>query len=263
MSELRDARVLLTGASGGLGMAIARTLGARGAALVLTGRRAETLEPLAKELGGRPIVADLADRADLDRLVEEAGELDMLVANAALPASGELTSFSQAEVDRALEVNLRAPIALTRAMLPALQARGRGHLVYISSLAGKVAPLCSSLYSATKFGLRGFAASLRADLHGSGVGVSVVSPGFVRDAGMFAESGAKLPPGVGTVTPEAVADAVARAITTNRAEIDVAPLPLRLGATLGSLYPGMSARIQVLAGSEVAHRIAEGQRSKR
>ena len=86
-------------------------------------------------------------------------------------------------------MNLRAPIQLTRALMPGMVDRRRGHLVFISSLSGKVATARSALYSATKFGLRGFATGLREDLHGSSVGVTTVFPGFISDAGLFAESG--------------------------------------------------------------------------
>ena len=112
----------------------------------------------------------------------------MFVANAGLPATGRLEALSQDEIDRLLEVNLRAPIALARAFAPAMIERRRGHLVFVSSLSGKAAQPASSVYSATKFGLRGFALALRTDLDATGVGVSVVLPGFVRDAGMFADS---------------------------------------------------------------------------
>ncbi len=102
--------------------------------------------------------------------------------------------------------------------------------MFVSSLSGRAASARSSLYNATKFGLRGFALALRMDLRAQGVGVSLVSPGFIRDAGMFADSGAPLPPGVGTRSPQDVARAVAEAIERNRAEVDVAPLSLRLRA---------------------------------
>ena len=144
----------------------------------------------------------------MERLIAEAGEVDVLIANAALPASGAFTELTQAEIDRMLEVNLRAPIALARALAPAMVARGGGHIVFISSLSGKAASPASSVYSATKFGLRGFALGLREDLRPHGVGVSVVLPGFIRDAGMFADAGVELPPGVGTRTPEEVAAGV-------------------------------------------------------
>ena len=256
--------VLLTGASGGIGGVVARALAARGATVILTGRRAEPLSALAAELGGRAIAADLAEADAPAALLAEAGDVDALVANAALPASGELTSFSPEEIDRALMVNLRAPIMLARLLAPALTARGSGHLVFVSSLSGKAAGPHSSVYSATKFGLRGFSLGLRQDLAELGVGVSCVFPGFIRDAGMFADSGAALPPGVGTSTPEEVAAGIIRAIERDRAEVDVAPLALKAGATLGGLAPALTASVQSRLGSfKVARAIGAGQRDKR
>jgi short-subunit dehydrogenase len=262
--DLRGARVLLTGATGGIGVAIARALASRGASLILTGRRAEVLDPLAADLGGRGIVCDLGDRAGLERLVTECGEVDLLVANAALPASGELADFTPWQIDQLLEVNLRAPIMLARSFAPGMLVRRRGHLVFIASLAAKSAGPKSSLYSATKSGLRGFALSLREDLRDSGVGVSVVLPGFIRDAGMFVDARVKLPPGIGTRTPEQVAAAVIDAVAHDRAEVVVAPPIVRAGATLAMLAPGPAAALQRLAGSErIASEFVAGQRDKR
>jgi short-subunit dehydrogenase len=262
--NLGGRNVLLTGATGGIGGVVARALAARGASVILTGRRTEPLEALASELGGRAIAADLAEPGAPEALLAEAGDVDVLVANAALPASGELTSFSPTEIDRALAVNLRAPIMLARLLAPALTARGSGHLVFVSSLSGKAAGPHSSIYSATKFGLRGFSLGLRQDLAEHGVGVSCVLPGFIRDAGMFADSGAKLPPGVGTSSPEEVAAAIVRAIERNRGEVDVAPIGLKAGARLGGLAPGFTASVQGKLGSfKVARAIGTGQRDKR
>jgi short-subunit dehydrogenase len=264
--RLDGSTVLLTGASGGIGQAIARALDERGAKLLISGRRGEQLERIAADLGGRPtpLAADLTLAADATALAERAGAVDVLVANAALPASGPIVEFTPEEIDRALDVNLRAPVQLTRALLPGMVERGNGHVVLVSSLAGKVASVGSSLYSATKFGLRGFAAGLREDLHGTGVGVTVVFPGFVSGAGMFADSGVRLPRGVGTRSPDQVAAAVVRGIEDDRAEIDVAPLGMRAGALLSGLAPVTAARIQRRLGSaQLSHAIAEGQRPKR
>lgn len=263
---LADATVLLTGASGGLGQAIARALAARGARLLLSGRRGDVLEALAGELGARQSVADLAVGADVQRLADEAvgARVDVLVANAGMPASGEICELTGDQVDRMLTVNLRAPIALAHRLAPMMSARGSGQLVFISSLAGEVASPASSLYSATKFGLRGFALGIRQDLRRSGVGVSLVVPGFIREAGMYADSGVTLPPGVRTRSPAQVAAGVIRAIERNPAEIHVAPLGLRLGAAVGSLAPGPAALGGRLLGSDrVAARLAEAQRSRR
>jgi short-subunit dehydrogenase len=256
--------VLLTGASGGLGQAIARALRQRGANLILTGRRVDVLEPLASELDARSLAVDLAAPAEVDRLVSEAGDVDILLANAGLPASGTLSSFTVEEIDRALTVNLRAPIVLSHALAPAMVERGRGHLLFMSSLAGKAATPGTSLYNATKYGLRGFASALRADLRGSGVGVSTVFPGFIRDAGMFAEADVKLPPGVGTRSPDHVAQAVLAAIERNRGEVDVAPLPLRVSAAFAGLAPELAAALARRLGSEeITRQMEAGQRTKR
>jgi short-subunit dehydrogenase len=260
---LLDGNVLVTGATGGIGRAIAQAFAARGARLVLSGRRADALQAVAAELGGRAVTADLGDRAEVSRLVAEAGDVDVLVANAALPGTGLLTDLSQPQIDQMLEVNLRAPIALARALVPAMINRRRGHLVFISSLNGRVASPQASIYSAAKFGLRGFALGLRQDLRPHGVGVSVVMPGFVSDAGMFADAGVELPPGVGTRTPDQVAQGVLRAVERNLAEVDVAPLSLRLGTRVGGVAPGLAATVQRLGGGDrIASSLASGHRRK-
>ncbi|HXR29083.1 MAG TPA: SDR family NAD(P)-dependent oxidoreductase [Solirubrobacteraceae bacterium] len=262
--RLSGSSVLLTGASGGIGHAIARALAARGARLTITGRRSDVLEPLAEEIAAVALAADLSVAAEVQRLVQETGEVDILVANAALPASGRLESFTAEEIDRALAVNLRAPIILAQALAPAMVHRGSGHLLFMSSLAGKASSPGSSIYNASKYGLRGFAAALRAELRDSGVGVSAVFPGFIRDAGMFADAGVELPPGVGTRTPEDVAEAVLSAIERNRGEVDVAPLPLRAGTLFAGLAPELAATVQRRMGSEeIARKMEAGQREKR
>jgi short-subunit dehydrogenase len=262
--KISESKVLVTGATGGLGQAIARELGRRGARLVLTGRRGDVLEPLAAELGAEARVVDLADRAALAELCAASHDVDVLVANAGLPGSGRLERFTLEQVDRTLDVNLRAPIVLAHELAPRMVERGRGSLVFVSSLSGKAANPNSSMYSATKFGLRGFALGLRVDLHGTGVGVSVVSPGFIRDAGMFHDAGTKLPPGVGTRTPQDVADAVVRAIERAPAEISVAPVPLRAGAAFASVAPGVAERVaRRLGATKISSRVAEGQADKR
>lgn len=260
---LLDGNVLVTGATGGIGQAIARAFAGRGAQVMVSGRRLDALHTLADELGVRPVAADLSDRSEVSHLISAAGEIDVLVANAALPGAGLLTGLSQSQIDQVLEVNLRAPIGLARGLLPGMIERGRGHLVFISSLNGRVASPQSSIYSAAKFGLRGFALGLRQDLREHGIGVSVVMPGFVSDAGMFADADVRLPLGVGTRTPEQVARGVIRAVEQNRAEIDVAPLGLRIGAIVAGVAPELAATVQRLTGAErIASSLASGQRRK-
>ncbi len=261
--SLLSGKVLLTGASGGIGNAIARAVAPVSRELILSGRRTEVLEPLAREIGARVVPCDLAVRADVDRLVEHAGAVDILIANAGMPAGGLLGELTQEEIDQMLEVNLRAPVALARALTPGMIERGRGHVVFMSSLQGKATTPVASIYCATKFGLRGFALALREDLRRHGVGVSVVLPGFIRDAGMFADARAKLPPGIGTRSPEDVAAAVVSAIERNRAEVEVAPVSLRLGTAAASVAPALSAAVSRRLGSErIAAAIVAGQRAK-
>jgi short-subunit dehydrogenase len=137
--------------------------------------------------------------------------------------------------------------------------RGSGHLVFVSSLSGKVASPRSSIYNATKFGLRGFALGLRSDLGPKGIGVSLVSPGFVREAGMFAEAGAKPPPGMGTTTPAKVAAATVKAIEHDKVEAVVAPLQLRAMSHFALATPSISVRAQSgSAGQKAAKAVADG-----
>ncbi len=262
--RIAGSSVLLTGATGGLGHAIARALHARGARLTLSGRRASVLEPLAAELGARALAADLSDRVALERVLDDVGDVDILIANAGLPAAGRLESFSIEEIDRAIEVNVRAPIVLARALAPAMLERGRGHLLFVSSLSAKAPTPGAAIYNASKAALRGFATGLRADLHGSGVGVSAVFPGFISEAGMFADAGVQLPRGVGKRTPEDVARAVLGAIERDRGEVDVAPLSLRVGAMIAGLAPELAASVSRRLGSdELAREFEVGQRGKR
>jgi short-subunit dehydrogenase len=236
--DLAGTRVLLTGATGGLGEAIARALAERGAQQVLSGRRIDALTALATEVGGEAVQSDLADRDQVELLVTQAGDVDVLVANAGLPGSGTLPRLDPADIDQVLEVNLRAPIMLARLLVPGMIERGRGQLVFVASFAGKVPSAGeSSIYTATKFGLRGFAHVLRVQLKRKGIGVSLVTPGPVRDAGMFARGGGKTPPFISPSSPEDVGKAVVRAIERNAAEIDVASLGLRVISKAAALAP--------------------------
>jgi len=256
--------VLLTGATGGIGHAIARRLASAGARVVLSGRRGDVLEGLAKEIGGEVAVADLSHPDAVRALAAAHADVDILIANAGVPASGRLSTYDDEQIERALLVNLHAPIILTHALSPRMVNRGCGHIVFMSSLAGKTATAGSSLYNATKFGLRGFAGAMRAELHGTGVGVSTIFPGFIRDAGMFADAGVTLPKGVGTKTPEQVAAATLRAIERNRGEVDVAPVGLKVGTLLGGVAPETAARVTRKSGGEgIAMQFETGQLDKR
>ena len=265
--ELSGRSALSTGATGGLGRAIAAALAGHGAKLILSGRKAEALEALAAELPGeghRIVPGDLAEPGAAEKLAAEAGEAEILIANAGLPGTGRLSDFHPGELTGALRVNLEAPILLARALEPAMLERGTGHMVFISSLSGKSATPLSSIYNATKFGLRGFALGLRADLDPRGVGVSIVSPGTIREAGMYSDSGAPPLPGLGTGTPKQVAAAVVKAIEKNKVEITVAPPQQRALAHFALASPGIAVKIASgEQGQKAAATVAKGQSDKR
>jgi short-subunit dehydrogenase len=265
--ELAGRTALLTGATGGLGRAIARALADKGASVILSGRKAEALEALAAELPGeehRVLPADLAEPAAAEELAAEAGDVDVLVANAGLPGTGRLPDYSAEQLTGTLRVNLEAPILLARALEPAMLEKGSGHMVFVASLSGKSATPLSSVYNATKFGLRGFALGLRADLDPRGIGVSIVSPGTIREAGMYADSGAPPIPGLGTGSPQQVAAAVVKAIEKNKVEVTVAPPQQRFLAHFALTSPGIAVKIASgEQGQKAAATVAKGQSDKR
>ena len=260
---LAGRRVLVTGASGGLGSAIVRRMTRDAASVVMTGRRADVLTALATETGAELVVADLADRSDVSLLLEIAASVDVLVSNAALPATGSLDDFTVEEIDRALDVNLRAPILLARAAAKGMAARGDGHIVFVSSMAAKTAGPSVGLYAATKAGLRALAFSMREDLRPAGVGVSVICPGPISDAGMWADAGLDTPMGVRSRPPDAVAAAVADAVLRDRAEIDVASVGLRAAAAFAQLRPAWFAALGRRSAGAYAEAMTTAGRTKR
>jgi len=259
--------VLLTGATGGIGRAIARAIHRRGPTLLISGRREEELDQIRGELSERVDVraADLTRSDYVAALAEQAGAVDIFVSNAALPASGSLDDLTPEEIDRALDVNLRAPMQLSRSLAPGMAERGFGRIVFISSLTGKVASPYRSAYAASKFGLRGFALSLHLELRPKGVRVTAVFPSFIRDAGMFADARVRLPWFIGTNTSAEVADVVLRAIDSPRPEIDVAPVGFKIGGRLAAgVAPAAIAAIATRIGGErIALALTAGQRDKR
>jgi short-subunit dehydrogenase len=232
-----------------------------GSHLVVSGRRQAELAGLATELGGRTrlVVADLARTEDIHRLVAQSGGVDVLVANAGLPANGDLIDLSAEDIARAVDTNVRSTLLLTRLLLPAMLERGSGHVLLIGSLAGMACTPRSSVYHASKFALRGFGHALHEELRGTGVGVSLVSPTFVSRAGMWADTGVRA--AHPEVTPEQVSAACVEALRTNRAEILVAPAPQRLAARMAVVFPQLLQ--PVLRSSIVPPEAVAAQKSKR
>lgn len=183
--KISGAHVLVTGASRGIGAALAQGAAARGALVTLVARSAGPLGKLAAELGGHALPADLADRTDRADLVARAEALagrpvDVLVNCAGLDSSGGLLEVSAQDMAQLFEVNLLAPAELSRQALPGMVARGRGHIVDVSSGFSSVVAPGLVPYAASKAGLSHFHAGLRVELRGSGVGTTLVEPGPVR-----------------------------------------------------------------------------------
>jgi short-subunit dehydrogenase len=242
---------LVTGATGGIGRAIAHELAARGCAVTVTGRREPELAQLVGELGpsARGLTADLTDLDQVGDLMTRAEPVDVLVANAGVGIPEDLGMLSDAEIEEAIRINLLAPAVLARAALAPMRRRGEGHIVFISSAAGLiVTPGNGTVYTATKWGLRGLGLALRQELHGTGVGVSTIFPGPVRDAGMLADTGVALPRGFRTSSPQEVARAVAHSIERDRPETTVASAAVRTLTGLGAVAPVLIGRLARLAG---------------
>jgi short-subunit dehydrogenase len=257
MKTIRGAHALLTGGSRGLGPYIARALAGEGANLTLTARSADSLREVAEELAGtgtrvHSIAADVCDDGARRKLVEEAestlGPIDILINNAGVELIVPYTDLPPDRIEAMLRTNLVAPLILSRLVLEGMIARGRGHVVMMSSLGGKKGSPYSATYAATKAGLIAWTSGLRIELQGTGVSASVICPGFVSEAGMFAEQTQQAPRVLGTSTPEAVARAVLRAIQRDVGEIIVNPGPVRLGLVFEHLSPGFTRWVLEKAG---------------
>jgi NAD(P)-dependent dehydrogenase (short-subunit alcohol dehydrogenase family) len=230
--EINGRTVLLTGAAGGIGGHIADVLVRRGARLVVSDVDEAGLERL--PAAAARLAADLRDLDAADALIarceEAAGPVDVLVNNAGLEYTGAYENQTREEIEDLVRVNLLAPMALIRAALPGMLARRSGHVVNLTSIAGKGPAPFLATYGSTKAGLIGLTRSLRVEHRGSGVGFSAISPGFVERDGMYARMASpdlKAPFTLGTVAPEKVAVAVARAIEGDLPERLVATRPMR------------------------------------
>jgi NADP-dependent 3-hydroxy acid dehydrogenase YdfG len=230
---------IVTGASAGIGAATARELGRRGASVVLAARRVEELEAHAqaiRDAGGEAmtIPTDVADAAQVALLVERTvaalGRVDVLVNNAGANWSRQLAITSPDDVSGLVKVNLLGAMLMARAVLPRMLERRHGAIISVGSLAGRVA--MEPLYSASKYGLRGFSLALRRQLAGSGVSVSLVSPGNI-DTAMTSDVQARLP------GPDLIATTIAELIVRPRREVVVPRVHYTL-AWLEQAFPSVA-----------------------
>ncbi len=261
MESLRGKTALVTGSSGGIGTHIARALARQGANVIVSGRRADALGAVAEELRGlgvrsEALVADLADLEQAEDLIGRAehvfGRLDVLVHNAGIEIASSFTGYTREELLTMVNINLTAPMLMTHRVLPGMLARREGHVVFISSMAGKLGTAYQEPYSATKAGLVGLTQSLRAEYAHEPIGFSVICPGFVAGDGMYqrmTEQGLRSNRLMGATSTDRIADHVVRAIRQDLPEVVDSGSPVRPVLALSALAPRLGERLMNRSGA--------------
>lgn len=252
-ARLEGRVALVSGASGGIGSALARALAARGMRLALLSRRAEALEELAAELRAAGASAtihacDVADRAGTRAAVESAakshGSLDLVATCAGVGYHGLFREHPPEAAETLLRVNLHGVLHLLQAALPHLEAAGGGYVVNVSSVAGRLGQPDEAIYSASKFAVTGLSEALAIELAPRGIHVLAVHPGLVRTGFVSEAELARVPDSVrrGAIEPDAVARATLDALDRGRHEVTV-PGYAAGGYLLRALAPGLFRRI--------------------
>jgi short-subunit dehydrogenase len=248
--QLTGSRVLVTGATSGIGAATARALATRGATLLLHGRNASALHAIGDELGAACRIAELAHTAevrDLAEWAEHGGGVDVLIGNAGAGYAGELATMPLETIETLVAVNVTANLLLARSLLPGMLSRGRGTLVFVGSVAGAMGVPREVAYSATKAAVHTLGESLRGEVAGTGVRVSVFVPGVV-DTPFFSRRGTPYERGWPRAIPvDLAAHALVRAVASDRVET-FAPRWLRFPARLRGGMPRLVEKAQRLVG---------------
>jgi len=246
MVQFKGMVVLLTGGSRGIGPIVSEALAKRGANIALAARSKSGLQDVASrlgELGTKVFVMpiDLSQSSQREKLVadvlKEFGKIDVLINNAGLETEGAYVELSWPSIRETIEVNLIAPMALTRLVLPEMLERRSGHIVNMASIAAKSGAPYAATYSGTKAGLAEWTRALRLELANTGVHFSTIFPGYVREVGMFAKFGMQSPWIIGSCAPSQVAKAVVYAIEKGRVERIINSRPLRYSFMLNELSP--------------------------
>jgi hypothetical protein len=265
--------VVITGGSEGVGAAVARGFAAAGARLVLVARGQEKLERIAEELRPAATVLTVAmDVADYEACVRlfvvaqrEFGNIHVLINNAGYHERGPVEKVEAEALGRMIDVNLKAPVVLSRLAIPYLRKAGGGAIINVASLAGRTPVPGASAYSASKFGLRAFSFALGEELHGSGIKVAVVSPGPIETGFIMSDIDA-----VADITfsqPLSTADEVARTVmelaVNDKRERSMPPSSGFL-TTVSYLFPGLGRALRpalIRKGRKVKARIKAQMRA--
>jgi short-subunit dehydrogenase len=246
--KIEGKRVLVTGASGGIGRHLVMELGGKGATVMLADRPGDALSKLCEDMTRRKATVlmqgtDLLQPSAPGELAEHAlrvmGGVDILVNLAGIMSFALFQDEDAASIERLWRVNVIAPLILTRSLLPHMLARGSGRVVNIGSVFGSIGFACFANYSANKFAMRGFSQALRRELHGTGVGVTYVAPRYTRtplNAGTVSRMAEALK--MNMDNPERVAQHIVHAIEKDQAEHYVG-FPESLFVRINAVLPGL------------------------
>ena len=268
--DLRGSTALVTGASAGIGLAVARRLAQSGANLMLAARRAELLEEAAASLrsSGVKAIAVPTDVSRLDaleslvdRAIQEFGTIDVLVNNAGVEAFCHYEELPPNRIAETISVNLTSALLLSRLVIPHMLRAGRGHIVNMASTAGKFGIPYGAAYGTTKAGLINFTHALRAEYRGRGISATAICPGFTEQGGIYdrmrQQSGRGAPFVIGSTTVDRVAEAVVRAIERDKAELIVNWPPMRPLSAFVALFPTLGGGLIRLASTRFLRRVAQ------
>ena len=248
LTSMRGVRALITGASSGIGRSLALRLAREGASLALVARRADELERAAEEIraaGGRACVlpCDVAERnqvaATASAALEALGGVDLLVNNAGYGHHRRFLDWDVSDMERMMRVNYLGALYFTKVLLPQMVERGRGWLVFVSSVAGRLGVPEESAYAASKFAMVGLAEALSFEVEDAGVHVLTVCPGVIRTPFFDAEALERMPAAAkrGMVEPEALCDAILQALSRGARELTY-PRHIAIAYAVRALLPG-------------------------
>ncbi len=272
MNELSGDLALITGASRGLGVELAAAFGRQGMRLLLTARSSSGLAKVAETLRAQgvqvhtfagDITAPEVRQQLIDKAESELGGVALLVNNAGIEMIAKYETVTEEDLQRVLQVNLFAPMALTRLALPGMQRRRRGHILNVASMAGLAGVAHGETYTATKHGLIGFTRSLRASAQRekTGVSASVLCPTFVAETGLYADMksrhGARASTLFRPTSAEQVVEAAVRAVKHDLPDVIIAPGPMRAAVAMATLAPRLGESVGHFIGShDVFARVA-------
>lgn len=255
MGQFSNQVVWVIGASSGIGRATAKAFSEAGAAVILSARQVPELESLAKELNGESLVVplDITDPDGRERAWEQArtwkGHVDVLVNNAGVSQRARALETTEETLRRVMEINFFGTVALTKLVTPAMLERKSGQIVTVTSVTGQVATPLRSGYAASKHALHGYFDALRAELHGTGVDVTIIMPGFVNtNISIAAVTADGSPLGrledntAGGISPEQCAAGIVKATAARKREKLIGGREI-LSVYLKRFAPGLVARL--------------------